>query len=156
MRALRVPLAALAAAVALLALPDGALACNGWTQQNMQTQLMCIVCHERLDQSNSAFSHQVEGHLATWCRAGWTAGRVRNTLVAQFGEQILAAPPKHGFWLLAWIVPIGVVGAGLLVAGGLALAWSRGRRGPPAARGPDGAIDPAMDARIDADLAGFE
>ncbi len=156
MSALRASLAALAAAAALLALPDAALACNGWTEQNMQTQLMCIVCHERLDQSNSAFSHQVEGHLAVWCRDGWTADRVRSTLVAQFGEEILAAPPKHGFWLLAWIVPIGVLGGGLLVAGGLALAWSRGRRGPPAPRASEQALDAAMDARIDADLAGFE
>jgi hypothetical protein len=49
-----------------------------------------------------------------------------------------------------------VLVAGLAVAGGLALAWSRGRRGPPPAPEPPAAADPAMDARIDADLARFE
>lgn len=155
MRALRLPLAMVAVLAATLALPDAALACKGWTEPNMETQLMCIVCHERLDQSNSAFSQQVRVHLVKWCAAGWTADRVRGTLVAEFGEQILAAPPKHGFWLLAWIVPIGVLGGGAVLAGGLALAWSRGRRGPPPAQS-SGPLDAALDARIDADLAGFE
>ena len=144
----------LAVLAGLLALPDAAQACNGWTEPNMETQLMCIVCHERLDQSNSAFADQVRGHLAQWCAAGWTADRVRSTLVAQFGEQILAAPPKHGFDLLAWVVPAAVLLGGAVVAGALARAWSRSRRGPPGASA--GPVDPALDARIDADLAGFE
>jgi hypothetical protein len=41
-----------------------------------------------------------------------------------------------------------------VVAGGLASVWSRRRRGPPGPR--PAPIDPSLDARIDADLAGFE
>lgn len=152
MTVLRV-LAASAAVIACLALPDAALACNGWTEPNMETQLMCIVCHERLDQSNSMFANRVRSHLDTWCQAGWTSDRVKNTLVAQFGEEILAAPPKRGFDLLAWVVPGFVLAGGALVAAGLTVAWSRSRRGPPGA--PAGG-DPGMEARIDSDLARFE
>lgn len=147
-------LAVLAVLLGGFALPDAALACNGWNEPSMETQLMCIVCHERLDQSNSPFATQVKQHLVQWCAAGWTADRVRNTLVAQFGEQILAAPPKHGFDLLAWVVPGAALALGAAVAGTLAWVWSRSRRGPPG--GDAVALDPAMDARIDADLAGFE
>jgi cytochrome c-type biogenesis protein CcmH/NrfF len=74
--------------------------------------------------------------------------------VAQFGEQILAAPPKHGFDLLAWVVPGAALALGAAVAATLAWVWSRSRRGPPG--GDAAGLDPAMDARIDADLAGFE
>ena len=42
LRALAVALVACAS----LAFPAAAMACNGWTETNMQTQLMCIVCHE--------------------------------------------------------------------------------------------------------------
>ena len=98
---------------------------------------------------------QVRGHLVQWCAAGWTADRVRGTLVAEFGEQILAAPPKHGFWLLAWIVPIGVLGGGARWPAG----WRWPGRGDVAARplpSRPNPLDAALDARIDADLAGFE
>jgi cytochrome c-type biogenesis protein CcmH len=152
--ALRRSMAVLAALLAVLAAPSAALACNGWTEPDMETQLMCIVCHERLDQSTSQFSTRVRHHLTRWCAQGWSGDRVRRTLVAEFGEEILAAPPTHGFGILAWVVPIAVLGAGAALAGGLALAWSRRRRGPPP--GTPAALDPALEARIDSDLAGFE
>jgi cytochrome c-type biogenesis protein CcmH len=153
LRALCVALVATGA----LAFPAGAYACDGWTQSNMQTQLMCIVCHERLDQSNSAFANQVRGHLDDWCAAGWSADRVRTTLIAQFGPEILAAPPKHGFDLLAWLVPAAFLLGGALVVTWLAVVWSRSRRGPPSPGGKGGGpLDPALESRIDADLAGWE
>ncbi len=152
LRALAVGLVACAS----LAFPAAAMACNGWTQTDMQTQLMCIVCHERLDQSSSPFANQVRAHLDSWCAAGWSGDRVRSTLVSQFGPEILAAPPKRGFDLLAWLVPAAVLVAGAAVVGGLALMWSRSRRGPPGEGGGGGDIDPALERRIDADLAALE
>ena len=78
------------------------------------------------------------------------------TLVSQFGPEILAAPPKRGFDLLAWLVPAAVLVAGAAVVGGLAVMWSRSRRGPPGEGGGGGDIDPALERRIDADLAALE
>ncbi len=149
----RWPVAAVLVVLAWLALPPAAMACNGWTEPDMETQLMCTVCHERLDQSNSAFAGRVRVNLHRWCGDAWTADRVRSTLVAQFGEEILAAPPKRGFDLLAWVVPAAVLAVGAAVAMGLTLAWSRSRRGPPGRSLPP---DPALDARIDADLRGLD
>ena len=82
---------------------------------------------------------------------GWSEQRVKSYLVAQYGEEILAAPPAHGFGLLAWVIPPAV----LLVGGGVALllarAWARGRGGGPPP--PPAVPGDALDARIDADLA---
>jgi hypothetical protein len=68
-------------------------------------------------------------------------------LAAAVREEVLAAPPKHGFDLLAWVVPSGAAGRGGHVsARGDVVAE---RRPPP----PQGVVvDVAMDARIDADL----
>ena len=145
--------AAVAAVAVLLSAPPAALACAGWSEPDMETQLMCPTCHLRLDESNSVIADQIRSFLHQKCAAGWTAGRVKSTLVAQFGPEILAAPPKRGFDLLAWVVPGAVLLAGAAVAAALALRWSRGRAGPPARGAP---LDPAVAARIDADVASLE
>jgi cytochrome c-type biogenesis protein CcmH len=151
--------ACLLAAFALgLAAPGAALACNGWSEQDMQTQLMCITCRVPIDQSESTFAQHVRTFLHQKCQAGWTSSQVKDFLVKRFGEEILAAPPKHGFSLLAWLVPGAVLLAGIGVAGSLAMRWSRSRRGPPRSppgRGEDD-VDADMAARIDTELARFE
>jgi cytochrome c-type biogenesis protein CcmH len=141
--------AALVALIALLALPAAALACNGgWTTSGIQTQLMCPTCHQRLDFSESPIADQIRQYLVRSCRAGLTESQVKSRLVAQFGPEILAAPPKRGFDLLAWLIPAVVLAGGALAAALTARAWAR-RRGPPA-RAP--ALDPDLAARIDAEL----
>jgi cytochrome c-type biogenesis protein CcmH len=151
---MRRTLVALAVAlVGLLAAPAAALACNGWSEPDMETQLMCPTCHLRLDESNSVIADQIRTFLHQKCAAGWPSNRVKSTLVAQFGPEILAAPPKRGFDLLAWVVPGAVLLVGVAVAAALARRWTRGRAGP---RGDPPAVDPALSARIDADLAGLE
>lgn len=149
-------LAAVAAAIVVtLAWPAAALACNGWTEPGMEQQLMCPVCHERLDQSYSPVADQIRSNLFRWCARGYTADRVRSVLVAQFGEEVLAAPPAQGFDLLAWVVPAAVLAGGAAVAAAVVAAWSRsrGREGGGAA---PAASDPSLEARIDSDLAGFD
>jgi cytochrome c-type biogenesis protein CcmH len=138
-----------------LAAPAAALACNGWSEEDMQTQLMCITCRVPIDQSDSAFANHVRDFLHQKCRARWTGSRVKDTLVSRFGEEILAAPPKHGFSLLAWLVPGAVLLAGIGVATALAMRWSRSRGGPSPPPG-GGAVDAALAARIDGELARFE
>ncbi len=108
--------------------------------------------------SNSPFADQVSEHLAPAGapRAG-AADRVRNTLVAQFGTEILAAPPKHGFDLLAWVVPAAAFCSAVP-------RWRSGWRhgvvavagaARPAAAG-GGPLDPRSSGASTADLAGFE
>ncbi len=145
-------LAAVLALVALLAFPAAAEACDGWSEPGMETQLMCPTCHQVLAYSQSSIADNIRAHLHSWCRAGWTSGQVKNRLIAQFGNEILASPPKQGFDLLAWVVPGAVLAGGVGLATALTLRW-RGRRGPPP-RPPT--IDAAAAARIDADLRGFE
>jgi cytochrome c-type biogenesis protein CcmH len=138
-----------------LAAPSAALACNGWSEADMQTQLMCITCRVPIDQSESLFSQHVRRFVHQKCVAGWTGAQVKDTLVRRFGEEILAAPPKHGFTLLAWLVPGAVLLAGIGLAAALAVRWSRSRPGPPRPP-PGGDVDAAFAARIDADLARLE
>jgi cytochrome c-type biogenesis protein CcmH len=46
---------------------------------------------------------------------GQSAEQITQFFVAQYGEQVLASPPKKGFNLVAWILPF----AALLFGGGV-------------------------------------
>jgi len=137
--------------VALLA-PSPASADATWSPSDLQTQLMCPTCHQRLDQSDSAVAQRMKALILQWHDQGLSEQQVKDRFVTMFGPEVLAAPPPHGFDLLAWLVPGLVLVGGAAVAGGLALAWARRRGGEPDAP----PLDPAMERRIDAELDAFE
>jgi cytochrome c-type biogenesis protein CcmH len=115
---------------------------------------MCLVCHEPLDQSSSPFADRERALIRKYIAEGDTKSEIKDKLVAQFGDQILAAPPDKGFNILAWWLPIAGVLAGALALGYLAWRWSRGRRGAPDE--PVSRVDPELEQRLDEELARFE
>jgi cytochrome c-type biogenesis protein CcmH len=77
-----------------------------------------------------------------------------------YGTRILAAPPRHGFDLLAWVLPIvGLVGGAAVIAF-LAWRWSRRRGEPALGFGPwslnGHPLDPELERRLDEELARFD
>jgi cytochrome c-type biogenesis protein CcmH len=93
--------------------------------------------------------------------AGATKTEIKDALVEQFGESVLAAPPKKGFNLLAGVLPfVGIVAAGA-VLGALVWRWSRSSRdtAPPSAADTGDAtpaLDPSLERRLDEELARFD
>ena len=75
--------------------------------------------------------------------------------VRDFGPAILAQPPKRGFDLLAWLLPIGGLLIGAVAVGFAAWRWTRSREPEPAlaAAGP---LDPALERRLDDELRRFD
>lgn len=149
-------LAVLALAVAMLA----AAGCGGsggtWSPAGLEQDLMCVPCNQRLDQSQSAVAIRMRTQLAEFHRKGWSEQRVKDYFVAQYGPEVLAAPPKHGFDLLAWLIPAVVLIGGGAIAVTLAMAWSRSRSGRADAQADASQVDDAMAARIDRELRELE
>ena len=142
--------------VAALALAPAALACNRHpTLSGMEGQIMCPVCGTTLDQSDSAAAHQIERVISQRIAAGDSDCQIKDRLVAQYGDSILAAPPHRGFGLLAWWLPIGGIVVGAVLLGLGAWRWSRGREPEPAAA-PGGALDSALERRLDDELRRFD
>jgi cytochrome c-type biogenesis protein CcmH len=123
-----------------------------WSEADLESQLMCPVCHTLLDNSQSAEANRIRQVIHEKHQQGWSEARTRDYLVVQYGEEVLAAPPRHGFDLLAWLVPAAVLLGGAALAVLLARAWSGGRGGG-GGPSPPAAPDAEMDARIDAELA---
>jgi cytochrome c-type biogenesis protein CcmH len=140
------------AAVVLLVAPAAAF---GWTVDSISTQLMCPVCHERLDQSTSPEADRIRAYLARAQKAGESEDQVKRELVAQFGPEVLAAPPRSGFGWAAWLVPAAVLLAGGVVAVVVARRWAA--RGHAAAGRLTGVpVDEGLERRLDAELERFE
>ena len=119
------------------------------TLAEIESEVVCPTCHTTLDQSSSPVALRMRNFIRARIAAGDTKSEVKRRLVADFGEQVLASPPKRGFNLLAWVIPPVAALAGALALGVLAVRWSRGRAATPAAAAPDAALD----RRIDDELA---
>ena len=154
-RALVVALAVLAVVV-----PASLAETANWSVAGIQTELMCPTCKgERLDISTAPAADRVRAYLVRAHAQGWSEAHVKRALVAQFGPQVLAAPPRSGFGLVAWIAPVAAVLAGAVLAVWLARRWLRRRGatdGQPALADGDPAHRAALEAQLDDELARFE
>lgn len=145
---------AAAVSLALLWVMPAAASERHPTLIELEGQIMCPTCHTTLDQSNSLEARRIERFISERIAAGDTENEIKAKLVAQFGEVILAAPPRRGFDLLAWWLPI----AGVLL-GGAVLAvsvwrWSHIREPEQATQSPQ-PLDPQLERRVDEELARF-
>ncbi len=120
----------------------------------LEGEVMCVECHTTLDMSSSPFADRMRVHIRRMIAAGDSKSEIERELVAQFGPGVLAAPPKRGFGLLAWLLPLAgiLLGAGALGFG--ARAWSRGREPAQAVAGPP--LEPELERRLDDELLRFD
>ena len=147
---------ALAVAAALtFALASPALASERHPSlAELEGEVMCPTCHTTLDESNSAIAQQIKAFIRVRIAQGQTKSQIESQLVDNFGPSILAAPPKRGWDLLAWALPLGGLGLGAIVLGILAWRWTRDRDRP--ALGGGAKLDPELERRLDAELARFD
>lgn len=152
---------ALLVVAAALALAGPAAACKQQTSlAKLENEIMCPVCAgETLAQSDSPAARQVKRLIQRRVHACRSEGEIKQELVAEYGTRILAAPPRHGFDLVAWVLPlIGIVAAAGVLAL-LAWRWSRTRE-EPASPGPVSMngrpLDPELEKRLDEELARFD
>jgi cytochrome c-type biogenesis protein CcmH len=152
--------AALVAVLAALAVPTAAASaadCPRTSLAAVEAEVMCPVCGTPLGLATEApqanRQRALIQRLVDRCRS---KEEIKEVLVAQFGEDVLALPEAEGFDLTVYLVPaLGLLAA----AGGVFLAARRWRRDggadaePPAAGLPD---DAAASRRLDADLERYE
>jgi cytochrome c-type biogenesis protein CcmH len=104
--------------------------------QNVASELMSPACPGRtLINCTSGQSEQLRELIRQKAAQGESKAAIIRYFVDMYGEEILAAPPKKGFALVAWLLPLFVLlsGVGLIIV--LTLRWSRNRarveRDPP-------------------------
>jgi cytochrome c-type biogenesis protein CcmH len=122
----------------------------------IEKQVMCPVCGTLLQLAESPQAQREKAFIRRLIAEGRSEDEIKDALVVEYGEEVLALPPDSGFSLSAYVVPIvAFVLAAVALAIGV-LRWRRGGGGPgdavPRATDPSG-----EDAeRLDADLARYD
>jgi cytochrome c-type biogenesis protein CcmH len=145
----------LALLLALLLAAPAAAAEPRASLTDIEDEVMCLECGTALNVSNSEVAAQQRDFIAELIAQGKTKQQVKDALVAEYGQRVLAEPRDDGFQLTAWLVPV------LAALGALALVvltarrWRSTRPAQPETGG-DPALDPEDARRLDAELAAFD
>ena len=113
--------------------------------QEIDQMIMCPVCPaETIDQAQVEISFQMRALIREMLAEGSTKEEILDYFVDRYGPDILAAPPKSGANLLAWILPIVGMAAGI---GGvyLVIRAMAKRERPQASATPAVALTPEQD-----------
>jgi cytochrome c-type biogenesis protein CcmH len=126
------------------------------TPAELESELVCPVCESTLDTSNAPIAVRMKAVIRERIEAGRTKSEIKAEFVDQFGPAVLATPPKRGFDLVAWLLPLAGGAAAAAVLGALAWRWSRRRPGEAAAAAAQPDLDAELEHRLDAELARYE
>lgn len=143
---------ALVVAFGALVLCGSASAAGPPNAADLEAELVCPVCETTLDQSTAPVAERMKIFIRTRIAAGDSEQEIKDALVAEFGPAVLATPPKGGFGLLAWLLPLVALIAGAIAVAVLLRSWSR-RRAPREDAQP---LDPKLERLVDEELARFD
>jgi cytochrome c-type biogenesis protein CcmH len=144
------------AAVAVLALAPGAVAEQRASLTEIEKEVMCPVCGTLLQLAESPQAQSEKAFIERLIAEGRTEAQIKDALVAEYGDEVLALPQGSGFSLSAYLVPIiAFVVAVVALAIGVA-RWRRAGGGGDtnAAGGPSPSDEDSE--RLDADLARYD
>ncbi|MBS1883037.1 MAG: cytochrome c-type biogenesis protein CcmH [Actinobacteria bacterium] len=155
----RLPMAlAVLAALAALILPAAASAASALrTELNeIESEVMCPVCGTLLELAESPQATREKAFVEKLVKQGQSKEEIKEALVAQYGDAVLAEPKGSGFSLSAYVVPIVAFALAVVL---LALAVWKWRKaaGSREDRRPEveGPSDEDRE-RLDADLARYD
>ena len=153
-------LVVLLAVAGAIAVPTAAASEQHPTVRELEGELMCPTCEgQTLEQSNAPVADRMRAFIRERIRLGDTKSEIKQELEEQFGPSVLAVPPKRGFGLLAWLLPLAGLAIGAVALAVLAWRWSRGRdRAPDVAPELNGRsrLDLELERRLDDELARFD
>ncbi len=119
---------------------------------DIEDEVMCPVCGTTLELAEQAPQADRERELIRRLIAqGYAKEQIKDELVAEYGEDVLAVPESEGFDITNWLVPALAFGLALLALG-FGAARLRGRRAGPE---PEPLADTEAD-RLDADLRRYD
>jgi cytochrome c-type biogenesis protein CcmH len=124
------------------------------TLPKMEQQVMCVVCRTPLAVANGPQANAERRQIRRLIAQGKSEQQIKDALVAQYGERVLALPKDDGFNLAVYLVPVAAV---LLALALLAIALPRWRREARVRTAAPAAAAPAPSAedlrRLDDELA---
>ena len=148
-----VALALVATAVTAAFVPGTAMATGRASLPDVEDEVMCPICGTLLELSDSPQANRERAFIREQIAAGRSKAQIKDALVAQYGEEVLATPEGSGFDLTAYLIPIlAAIVAVLALFFGIR-RWRRAGPGPE----PQPPVPSAEEAeRLDSDLARYD
>ena len=129
-------------------------------EHDVASQLKCPVCQgESVADSPSTISQQMRGVIRQQLQQGQSEQQIIHYFVSRYGNSILWSPPKQGFTMLAWIIPIAILLGGALLLVLVLRGWLAAGRASRRAGEDDGGEQLDQDdlqqfqAQLEQDLA---
>jgi cytochrome c-type biogenesis protein CcmH len=121
---------------------------------DIEDEVMCPTCGTVLAHAFSPQAERERVFIRAQIEQGRTKQQIKDALVSEFGEDVLASPRDEGFDLTAYVVPIVAVAiAAIAIVLGL-LRWRRRTTDSPDAPVPS--MSAADSARLERDLSRYE
>ena len=140
--------------VAFLAFATPAVALTSFT--DVEDEVMCDTCNVPLNIAESARADQLRKEIRAKIARGESKQRIKDELRTTYGDKILALPPKSGFSLAAYLVPIGVAIGLIALVAVLVPRWRRRGSEDDDSTSPEPALTDGDAQRLDAELAAFD
>jgi cytochrome c-type biogenesis protein CcmH/NrfF len=118
---------------------------------------MCPICGVPLEHAIDApQANQERQFIRELIAQGLTKDEIKDRLVAEFGEEVLAIPDNEGFDLAAWLVPgAAVIAAAVAIFVGLR-RWRRAGADAATVAGEADSLSGEDTKRLDEDLARYK
>ncbi len=86
------------------------------TVQDVEKDVICSCgCGKILENCDCGSAQTMREEIGQMISMGYSKDRIIRELQNMYGKEILANPPKEGFFLSLWMYPVAGVGAGLVV-----------------------------------------
>ncbi|MGZ5358217.1 MAG: cytochrome c-type biogenesis protein CcmH [Solirubrobacterales bacterium] len=138
----------LAAAIAAVALLAPAASAQEASLTDIEDEVMCPICGTLLELSEAPQAERQRDLIRRLIAQGRSKEEIKEALVAEYGEEVLATPESSGFDLAAWVIPIAGLAAALAALG----IWLRRRGGAGAEEAPP-PLDAADAERLERDIS---
>lgn len=123
---------------------------------DVEDEVMCVACGVPLAIAESPQATQERTYIRDLVRQGKSKQEIKDALVAQYGDRVLALPKDDGFGLAAYLVPIAIVLIALAAGVFFVPKWRRKRGATDAALDQGPALTDADARRLEEDLARYE
>lgn len=119
-------LAALVVVLMLASVPSSAIAQDGRASlPDIEDEVMCPICGFALNLAESPQAERERAFIRELIAQGLTKEEIKQRLVDEYGEEVLAIPSTEGFDLAAWIVPGAAILGGAIFLGVAVRRWRR-------------------------------
>lgn len=124
----------------------------------IERQVMCVTCRTSLSVAGGPQAERQRDLIKSLIAEGKSSEQIKDALVLEYGQAVLALPEDDGFNLAVYLVPVLVVLAALVLAALFLPRWRRHARAVAGAQ--QGPLEPELNAadarRLDDDLKRYD